>query len=184
MGILMYTVPCEVSTSANARHVVSADSTMSWLNERVDTTMRFLHLPVGKVVAKTGSSLMRLLPTTAPPADGGNPSGRFESLASCRVAWKTTRSLTHTPSIKATAPLPFGCVECAVYSFSSVIGFIRSVKDHLILLILAAYSGPLCFCLLDLFAPLLQALVFLLNCVLFPLFLITSRLFFRSPLSV
>src|SRR6516165_547457 len=124
MGILMYRVPCDVSTSANVRHVVSADSALSRLNERVDTSMRFLHLPVGKVVAKTGSSLMRLLPTT-PPAEVGNPSGCFGSLASSRVAWKTTRSFRHTPSIEATAPLPFGCVEYTVYSFSSVIGLIR-----------------------------------------------------------
>src|SRR5262245_53881251 len=82
--------------------------------------MRFLHLPVGKVAGRTRSSLIRLLPTTAPSADGGNPSGRFGSLASCRVAWKTTRSLTHTPLIKATAPLPFGGVEDTLYSISSV----------------------------------------------------------------
>src|SRR5436190_22546 len=108
MGILMYTVPCDVSTSANVRHVVSADSALSWPNERVDTSMRFLHLIVGKVVAKTGGSLMSLLPTTAPPAEARNPSGRFGSLASNRVAWKTTPSFRHAPSIEASAPLPFG----------------------------------------------------------------------------
>src|SRR5262249_2091947 len=141
----MYRVPCEVSTSANVRHVVSADSVLSWLNERVETSTRFLHLTVGKVVAKTGSSLMRLLPTAAPPAEVRNPSGRFGSLASCRVASKTTRSFRHIPSIEATAPLPFDWVEYTVYSFSSVIGFIRSVKDHVISRILAAYSGPFFF---------------------------------------
>ena len=144
MGILMYKVPCEVSISANVRHVVSADSASSWLNGRVPARMRFLHLPVGKVVAKTGSSLIRLLPTTAFPAEVTNPSGRFGSLASCRVAWKTTRSLPQTPLIEATAPLPFDCVEDTEYSISSVIGFMRSAKDHLSP-VLAAYSGPFCF---------------------------------------